>query len=129
MFKVIKGLKPSRPPEDICTSRRLDDEMWSLIEDCWNTEPTARPTASGIATHLSLQPKLTIDQRPPHDWDDSCSAQLRSSLQEHPFCPTSLEIEAILSGKDSEGLMRTLSDDLKADSTISHIQQYNIWGR
>ncbi|KXN91804.1 hypothetical protein AN958_11954 [Leucoagaricus sp. SymC.cos] len=43
--------KPSRPsPEE--TSEELTDEMWNLMEDCWNFEPNERPSLDEVLRRL-----------------------------------------------------------------------------
>jgi len=56
-LQVIRGRRPSRPsicnPWNIaCEDLGLDDETWTLIEDCWNMEPTKRPAATKVAAVL-----------------------------------------------------------------------------
>jgi hypothetical protein len=55
--KVIRGERPFRPSDCKpwgynCKSLGLDDEMWALVEDCWNTNPDLRPTAREIVQRL-----------------------------------------------------------------------------
>ena len=38
-----------RPPKPDCG---LDDQLWSLIEDCWSQEPSNRPTAETVSLRL-----------------------------------------------------------------------------
>lgn len=37
----------------------LDDHLWSIVEECWLSEPTERPTMSDIITRLPKRPIST----------------------------------------------------------------------
>jgi hypothetical protein len=45
---VIHGSRPERPTE--CPE--VTDELWSLMERCWKTEKTQRPTISSVLDDL-----------------------------------------------------------------------------
>ena len=48
---VVKSAKrPPKPEGNI--DRGLDDQLWSLIEDCWSQEPSNRPTAETVSLRL-----------------------------------------------------------------------------
>ena len=56
-LQVIRGQRPSRPSicepwEIACEDLGLDDETWTIIQDCWNMEPEKRPTAKEVGTVL-----------------------------------------------------------------------------
>ena len=38
-----------------CEDLSLDDEIWAIIEDCWNTEPEKRPSAKEVGAFLSAK--------------------------------------------------------------------------
>ena len=44
--RVVNGERPPRPPSREILG--LSDEMWLLITDCWDGDPTARPHIAGI---------------------------------------------------------------------------------
>ena len=80
----MEGVRPVRPPTNLCKSQGLDDEMWAIIGDCWVIEPMKRPSASELVRRL--RPKVTIDKdRPIWDWDNSFASRLRSNLLKHPL--------------------------------------------
>jgi hypothetical protein len=58
IIKVTAGERPSRPitcdPWTIqCETLGLDDEIWSIVEDCWQVDPEQRPTAKEVINRLS----------------------------------------------------------------------------
>jgi len=118
MSAVIKGKRPSRPPPDLCTKHGLDDDIWGLMEDCWQADPMKRPTASQVLDRIQTgKPELTNDERPACNWDHSFPSKLRGSLEDHPFCPSLGEIEIILShhnSDDSEMLLDASSVSARA---------------
>ena len=57
MFRVIRGRRPSRPSicepwELACRDLGLDDETWTIIENCWSAEPEKRPAAKEVGALL-----------------------------------------------------------------------------
>ncbi|KAJ7896471.1 hypothetical protein B0H13DRAFT_1460420, partial [Mycena leptocephala] len=50
MFKVLEGKHPLRPMSWLGT--RVLDNVWGLIENCWEGKPEMRPTASQIVERL-----------------------------------------------------------------------------
>ncbi|KDQ11692.1 hypothetical protein BOTBODRAFT_449167 [Botryobasidium botryosum FD-172 SS1] len=52
IFVVSRGELPPRPLSEDVISRGLDDNMWRLMEHCWNLNPSERPTIQHIARHL-----------------------------------------------------------------------------
>ena len=45
---LVRGAQPDR-----FQSPSIDDETWNLIEDCWKTRPSERPTMEQIVTRLT----------------------------------------------------------------------------
>ena len=82
LFKVLGGIRPSRPTE--ASTTHLDDDIWQLIETCWSSEPNNRPRAFVVVEFLL--PRLT-QPRPVQTWDESFVSRLRTNLLEHPFIP------------------------------------------
>jgi hypothetical protein len=62
MFKVTRGERPNRPSG--VADRGLNDLMWGLMQDCWEHNPTRRPTALQIVERLPHVP----DNRPSVLW-------------------------------------------------------------
>jgi len=83
---VNQGRRPLRPSHDICLRRGLDNDMWNLMEACWQMEPSSRPTAGEVVARICAKPSLPTDTRPDSNWDNMFVSQLRSNLTHHPFC-------------------------------------------
>jgi len=64
MLSALEGKRPSRPSDDLCRTRGLSDDIWHLIEDCWNQDPVKRPTISQVVKYLRDLPNRPVDQRP-----------------------------------------------------------------
>ena len=46
VFKVMEGKKPSKPTNAL--ELGLSDKVWELLEDCWQTQRTLRPSIKGV---------------------------------------------------------------------------------
>ena len=46
VFKVVEGGKPSKPAN--APELGISDKVWNLLEDCWQTERTLRPSIKGV---------------------------------------------------------------------------------
>lgn len=75
MSRIIAGRKPpypilSEPSRQSCKSLGLNDDMWRLIEDCWNLQPEHRPTANKALDRL---PRKKENMGTP---DGACSSRI-----------------------------------------------------
>ena len=61
MKKVLEGSRPPRPAD----TSLLSDEIWKVIEMCWNQEPQDRPSAESVIERLPLAD--IVDDRPSGD--------------------------------------------------------------
>ena len=61
IMKVLGGSRPPRPAD----ASLLSDEIWKVIEMCWNQEPQDRPSAESVLEHLPLAG--VVDDRPSAD--------------------------------------------------------------
>ncbi|EDR06616.1 uncharacterized protein LACBIDRAFT_299574 [Laccaria bicolor S238N-H82] len=61
MKKVIDGSRPPRP----AGTTFLSDEIWKVIEMCWNQQPQGRPSANSVIEQLPLAG--IVDDRPSGD--------------------------------------------------------------
>ncbi|KAF9259857.1 kinase-like protein, partial [Marasmius fiardii PR-910] len=63
---VIQRRHPSCPD-----SASLNDTMWEIMMDCWNTEPWERPEASEVLTRVTALGCLTTSGsiKPAPSWD------------------------------------------------------------
>lgn len=55
--------------------------MWNLIEQCWATDPKARPTAAQV---LSMLPRVT-DTRSLDTFDVKLASRISHNQSNHPF--------------------------------------------
>ncbi|QRV89370.1 mitogen activated protein kinase kinase kinase [Ceratobasidium sp. AG-Ba] len=51
MFAIMAGRTPERP-DRIPVGESWADELWKLLQECWDTDPMQRPTASDVHTRL-----------------------------------------------------------------------------
>ena len=61
MKKVVEGSRPPRPAD----TSLLSNEIWKVIEMCWNQEPQDRPSAESVIDQLPLAG--VVDDRPSRD--------------------------------------------------------------
>jgi len=92
-IEVMKGLRPSWP-ETI----PLDDNLWSLLQDCWKENPADRPDITQIIQRLISPPIGAKTTQSTADWDETFSSKFRRSLQEWPLLPSVTEIERRIFG-------------------------------
>ena len=84
VFKVVGGGKPSRPADSL--ELGLSDDVWELLEDCWKTVHTSRPSIEGVLPRVKaaafacgiLSPVGGIPQR--YEDPDSDFAKFGGSL-------------------------------------------------
>ncbi|CAE6440391.1 unnamed protein product [Rhizoctonia solani] len=48
VFKVVAGTKPTRPKTHIPAEIEQADRLWSMLIDCWASDPQERPKASEV---------------------------------------------------------------------------------
>jgi son of sevenless len=62
-FYVSQGKTPARPgPNSPATSHGLDDNLWSLIRQCWNKKSKSRPSMTNVKEKLQQLQAPTTDQ-------------------------------------------------------------------
>ncbi|TDL20654.1 kinase-like protein [Rickenella mellea] len=61
---VVRSLRPPRPMDPM-TQRELDDATWRLMEACWTTLPTDRPTMDEVVGYIGSDEPLEITPPPP----------------------------------------------------------------
>ncbi|KAJ7738889.1 kinase-like domain-containing protein [Mycena olivaceomarginata] len=87
-IKVLEGLRPSRPE-----TMPIDNNLWSLLQDCWKEEFRDRPNASQII-RLFVGPAIRAKPTDAAvDWDETISSKSRRSLQDWPLLPSIATIE------------------------------------
>ncbi|KAK7027408.1 hypothetical protein VNI00_015244 [Paramarasmius palmivorus] len=102
---VVKGERPSKPDFNI------RDELWSLMNQCWQAEPASRLTVEDL-----LQRLLVLGDIPPaEDWDSTSFAELQRSMVSDPVgnlpqAPTepgeSLQVNGDLANGEETGWYR-----------------------
>lgn len=85
MQAITKGKRPARPPQDICRTRGLTDQMWDIVESCWTMLPSSRPTAGDIARSIRFLPNRALDCRHQNGWDEFFPPRLSYFAAENPF--------------------------------------------
>ena len=88
-FHLQRGERPFLPANDLSRRRGLSLEMEGLIQDCWNQEPTKRPSADEVVERLQLL--QLVDQRPPNEIGTSFFMQLLQNQVDNPFAILSRE--------------------------------------
>ena len=73
---VVKGSRPPRPAD----TSLLSDEIWKVIEMCWNQQPQDRPTAESVIEQLPLAG--VVDDRPSGD-DHLAPSDFRAASPEN----------------------------------------------
>jgi hypothetical protein len=85
IIAVMAGKRPRRPMHDTSHIRGLDDDIWSIIESCWNQEWAHRPTAHQIVVQLRSSPSWSADKRPVDKFDPSFPSRTLYTQTDHPF--------------------------------------------
>ena len=88
VFKVLGGERPSKPAN--APELGLSDEVWRLLEDCWRTERTLRPSIKDVLGRVRmgasvcgiLSPVGGVTQR--YEDPDSDFAKFGKSLPHSP---------------------------------------------
>ncbi|KAL0569538.1 hypothetical protein V5O48_012426 [Marasmius crinis-equi] len=97
---------PSRPtnlPED-------EDHVWSLLHECWQQEPSARPTATDIT--LRILPKDAQVAAAPR-WDESMYTTVRNNVEFEPLHASMIASRSQLADPRQVGLATSPAvDDL-----------------
>ncbi|KAJ6531271.1 kinase-like domain-containing protein, partial [Mycena capillaripes] len=111
MFKVLAGSRPLRPMSWEGTEAL--DNLWELINNCWDGKAELRPTAPQIVERLvgpSIRAETTSSTT---DWDDKFTSKFRCLLHAQPLLPSVTQIERMLFGDGQFGF--------SSPSTSSHI--------
>ncbi|EMD31916.1 hypothetical protein CERSUDRAFT_119236 [Gelatoporia subvermispora B] len=65
VLSITKGLRPSQRALSYAMDVGLTDDIWSLMEECWVSDPTDRPSASHILGCLEQAIRSTDTQSTP----------------------------------------------------------------
>ncbi|KAJ7767198.1 kinase-like domain-containing protein [Mycena metata] len=101
ILKISQGETPSRPSS---WSTPVLDELWQLLQDCWNATPDLRPTATTIVKHLKGSPFQLKTPKGAPDWDKESMSEARRSLQPEPQSPIKISISSpqVAAGSSSD---------------------------
>ncbi|KAG6917230.1 hypothetical protein DXG01_003344 [Tephrocybe rancida] len=80
MHKILQGHTPLRPKaaDPSWLNYGLTESIWSLMEECWKIDATARPNIHAIISRLNLE-RPTIDSRPSPQWPAGFAMGFRKS--------------------------------------------------
>ena len=53
LIRVQQGDRPRRPTDPEIVARGLDDNLWVLLEQCWEEDPTVRPKIEEVLSRLT----------------------------------------------------------------------------
>ncbi|KAG5634158.1 hypothetical protein H0H81_003126 [Sphagnurus paluster] len=74
IMKVSKGARPSKPNY----AAALTDEIWALMNKCWERQPSQRPSSALVLSKLiAMQPR---DNRPPGEWMHQMLSQNKTDV-------------------------------------------------
>jgi len=121
----MRGEKPTRPTQEICRVRGLQDKIWDLMQRCWKERPSERPTATEIASIITELPNRAVDQRPVDEWDDTLPSRMSYFLTEHPFSSTFADIienTFVQHGFTSAFPLQLSLKYIRLTVTLSHIE-------
>jgi hypothetical protein len=96
-----RPLEPLEPSEPSPEARGLDDDMWLLIEACWDQDPAKRPEADHIVKSLRELPNRGEDKRPRSDLNSTSMSQMWSNQEQHPF-------SALLPSREDNDILRDM---------------------
>ncbi|KDR73425.1 hypothetical protein GALMADRAFT_124495 [Galerina marginata CBS 339.88] len=130
--ELDNGKLPERPGR-IATSQGLSDDMWDLMEKCWQTKPASRPSISDIkVAMLEMRDSPSVsswtrfiprkDSRPSTAPRPPTTPKL-SIVQRPPTAPTVSPKESftrpLTSGSDTSAIPRPITAP-----TVSHRQSF-----
>ena len=90
MKKVVEGSRPPRP----ANTSLLSNEIWKVIEMCWNQKPQDRPSAESVIEQLPLAD--VVDDRPSGD-DHMAPSDFRAAGPENMAVVFDPAVDIILS--------------------------------
>ncbi|KAJ7655603.1 kinase-like domain-containing protein [Mycena polygramma] len=92
---IANGGRPLWPTE----TPQPEETVWSLFQQCWETDPNQRPNISQIIHRLSSSP-VDSAVTPRTHWDETTTARSRHALQDASLLPSPAMIERRLMGND-----------------------------
>ncbi|KAK7063386.1 kinase domain-containing protein [Favolaschia claudopus] len=96
MFAVHKGERPILTPE--CTGTAALDSLWTILQECWDTDASNRPTISDIIIKLTSAPINAVTTSSTADWEDKITARFRRSSTLGHTLPSVSQIDHMMFG-------------------------------
>ncbi|KAF9450092.1 kinase-like protein [Macrolepiota fuliginosa MF-IS2] len=83
ILAIVKGKKPSKPSDNSkpFTSWGLTDNIWNLMEQCWDSNPQHRPTAGNASQQLPHPPAYSRKKAQENE-EATSRSQLRAAVME-----------------------------------------------
>ena len=53
LIRMQQGDRPRRPTDPEIVARGLDDNLWRLLEQCWQEDPAVRPKIEEVLSRLT----------------------------------------------------------------------------
>ena len=90
IWKVLRGERPERPQGD--EGKRFTDAVWTLLELCWRSQPSGRPSAKAVLLCLEggsplSRPSSDVGGGGEIDTHSRSDATSRTSSASSPFRP------------------------------------------
>lgn len=106
-FHVMNKVRSNQRPKQIPDARRaigpvIPDDVWKIIQDCWQNRPDKRPTATEVVGRLRVLYGARIHQTYHDDQGLISSTQIFKEAF-HPFSSLFSDVDEMLS-------LSTLSD-------------------
>jgi hypothetical protein len=93
---VLEGRRPSRTTS--CSGTPSLDGLWNLLQDCWEEQPTRRPTAGEIVERLMGPDIQATTTQSTSDWDERFTSRFRRHFLGQRPLPSVLEFERLVFG-------------------------------
>ncbi|KAF7325333.1 Protein kinase domain-containing protein [Mycena venus] len=102
---VLTGERPLRPAS--CLGAPPLDGLWNLLQDCWQEQPEARPTASHIVKLLMGATIMAKKTQSTPDWDDRSTSRFSRHFVDQRRLPSVSELERMVLGDGLPDTART----------------------
>ncbi|KAJ8077726.1 hypothetical protein PM082_002159 [Marasmius tenuissimus] len=93
VLSVANGRNPKRPTDAKVKERGLDDDLWTLMEECWNRTPSARPGIDNILKQLE-DLDAPAHYVAPVDLQGNAAGTFTSEEEPDDFAPVDLQENA-----------------------------------
>jgi len=96
ILRILEGKKPTRPhpSSSAFLQFKLTEAIWLIMECCWETRPSERPTIHHIISKIHEQG--IIDTRCVNNWEKSSASRFRNAIYRNDSLSLSV-LETVLS--------------------------------